>query len=76
MGRKESNQTKKNSLGTLMQPANLHQLCSSIDYESVSAIILHHCTDQCIDWKLMILYEFLVTVKAAPHECVIRTGQP
>ena len=22
------------------------------------------------------VYEFLVTVKAAPHECVIRTGQP
>ena len=24
----------------------------------------------------MLLYDFLVTVKAAPHECVIRTGQP
>ena len=24
----------------------------------------------------VILYDFLVTVKAAPHECVIRTGQP
>ena len=23
----------------------------------------------------LILYDFLVTVKAAPHECVIRTGQ-
>ena len=23
-----------------------------------------------------VLYDFLVTVKAAPHECVIRTGQP
>ena len=23
-----------------------------------------------------ILYDFLGTVKAAPHECVIRTGQP
>ena len=22
------------------------------------------------------IYDFLVTVKAAPHECVIRTGQP
>ena len=22
------------------------------------------------------LYDFLVTVKAAPHECIIRTGQP
>ena len=24
----------------------------------------------------LILYDFLVTVKAAPHECMIRTGQP
>ena len=24
----------------------------------------------------LVLYDFLVTVKAAPHECVIRTGQP
>ena len=23
-----------------------------------------------------VLYDFLGTVKAAPHECVIRTGQP
>ena len=25
---------------------------------------------------LHVLYDFLGTVKAAPHECVIRTGQP
>ena len=25
---------------------------------------------------LIVLYDFLVAVKAAPHECVIRTGQP
>ena len=24
----------------------------------------------------IILYDFLATVKAAPNECVIRTGQP
>ena len=24
----------------------------------------------------IVLYDFLVTVKAAPHEYVIRTGQP
>ena len=23
-----------------------------------------------------VVYDFLVTVKAAPHECLIRTGQP
>ena len=29
-------------------------------------------------WKVRqcVLLDFLVTVKAAPHECVIRTGQP
>ena len=26
-------------------------------------------------WDLISI-DFLVTVKAAPHECVIRTGQP
>ena len=26
--------------------------------------------------KMQILYDCLVTVKAAPNECVIRTGQP
>ena len=25
---------------------------------------------------ICVLYDFLLTVKAAPHECVIRTGQP
>ena len=25
--------------------------------------------------KVGILYDFLVTVKAAPHECLIRTGK-
>ena len=28
------------------------------------------------EYKYGILLDFLVTVKAAPHECVIRTGQP
>ena len=26
--------------------------------------------------KYLVLLDFLVTVKAAPHGCVIRTGQP
>ena len=26
--------------------------------------------------KAQVLYDFLVTVKSVPHECVIRTGQP
>ena len=28
------------------------------------------------DKTIQVLYNFLVTVKAAPHECVIRTGLP
>ena len=28
------------------------------------------------EYELHVLYDFLVTVKAAPHECVIRTGLP
>ena len=28
------------------------------------------------EYELHVLYGFLVTVKAAPHECVIRTGLP
>ena len=28
------------------------------------------------DYNLQVLYDFLVAVKAAPHECVIRTGKP
>ena len=31
---------------------------------------------QCLINRPTILLDFLVTVKAAPHECVIRTGQP
>ena len=31
---------------------------------------------KCIRHKIHVLYDFLVTVKAAPHESVIRTGQP
>ena len=30
------------------------------------------CNRECTN----ILHDFLVTVKAATHECVIRTGQP
>ena len=34
-------------------------------------IIIPRCTSN----KIKVLYDFLVTVKAAPHECVIRTRQ-
>ena len=29
----------------------------------------------CMGKSIRILYDVLVTIKAAPHECVIRTGQ-
>ena len=35
-------------------------------------ILCVHYVSQC----KKVLLDFLVTVKAAPHECVIRTGQP
>ena len=31
---------------------------------------------KCVCFDTFIFYDFLVTVKAAPHECDIRTGQP
>ena len=31
------------------------------------------CTEQELNWRLF--FDFSLTVKAAPHECVIRTGQ-
>ena len=30
----------------------------------------------CTPSNKLVLYDFLATVNAAPHECVIRTGQP
>ena len=35
-----------------------------------------HAGDTVMYQDVQVLYDFLVTVKAAPHECVIRTGQP
>ena len=54
---------------------------------AVSALFWHYLnnaqftsTGTFMKWSLFsatspVLYDFLVTVKAAPHECVIRTGQ-
>ena len=46
--------------------------------------VLEHCTGSCqtfylhvrviTEIRLHVFLDFLVTVKAAPHECVIRTG--
>ena len=36
-----------------------------------------HCSYKYLGCMIIhVLYDFLVTVKAAPHECVISTGQP
>ena len=32
--------------------------------------------DECRFLLQLILFDFSLTVKVAPHECVIRTGQP
>ena len=34
-----------------------------------------HAGDTAMYQDVQVLYDFLVTVRAAPHECVIRTGQ-
>ena len=43
--------------------------CKEKDESSSNAISLLQSTNE-------VLLDFLVTVKAVPHECVIRTGQP
>ena len=47
---------------------------------SITALQLeprHDSLNFCLLLKInYILYDFLVTVKEAPHECVIKTGQP
>ena len=47
------------------------QTCHKMEYCQ-----LHDEERHAKDVNILILYDFLVTVKAAPHECVIRTGQP
>ena len=36
----------------------------------------HTRTSKLMDPELLVLLDFSLTVKAAPHECVIRTSQP
>ena len=48
---------------------------------ALHAIFIHSCKNLIIlNWNWLashsVLYDFLVTVNAAPHECVSRTGQP
>ena len=45
------------------------EIVTSITPKSVA---VHLSQNWC---KVHVLYDFLITVKAAPHECVIRTGQ-
>ena len=49
----------------------MHTLISEIGFKLILVFccqVLFLCTH--------VLYDFLLTVKAAPHACVIRTGQP
>ena len=42
----------------------------------VVMLMVETVEDFAISCIMKVFYDFLVTVKAAPHECVIRTGQP
>ena len=44
--------------------------------ENIALIEIVQKINNFLSSLLPILLDFLVTVKAAPHECVIRTGQP
>ena len=49
---------------------------NSLRLSSLSENTHNDCTAWFILIKFYILLDFSLTVKAAPHECVIRTGQP
>ena len=51
-------------------------LCTKVTtilYTAVNTLKLKKIS---IEYLLFVLYDYLDTVKAAPHECLIRTGQP
>ena len=50
-----------------------HRLISVKAKNRIDVEFLHQLEE---DVDLEVLFDFLVTVKAAPHECVTRTGQP
>ena len=62
----------------------IHVLVDPKQYESmqplhVSKILSKIAQEEKIDIIMLgkqVLYDFLLTVKVAPHECMIRTGQP
>ena len=39
-------------------------------------VFLAPCISQLMRFAILVLLDFSLTVKAAPHECVIRTSQP
>ena len=64
----------------LLKHINTLQLFKNVLYGWVQ--VLHRflititlLDDYLCDFKCNVIYDFLITVKAAPHECVIRTGQ-
>ena len=49
--------------------------CVSSSRRHELVVVISDLTHLPLDLILVILYDFSLTVKAAPHECVIRTGQ-
>ena len=57
---------------------NMVAMATADEYTNISSLwkfFLFMFTCSMVDGET-VLYDFLVTVKAAPHECVIRTGLP
>ena len=52
------------------------QYCASSINTSVSGLLLVTMVVLALGSDVLILLDFLFNVKAAPHECVIRAGQP
>ena len=65
LGRKATKQTNKNIFGTLFAEITQVRIMRKAFFPPTG-----------YQSDMTIFFDFSLTVKAAPHECVIRTGQP
>ena len=62
-------------LTPLYVQANLQDYCSHILFPVANSLFNVDAHDTCKSVSFIVLLDFSLSVKAAPHECVIRTGQ-
>ena len=66
----------KTNIWTINVPRQRSHRTASTDINETALLHLRPITQHSLaSSRYLVLYDFLVTVKAAPHECVIRTGQ-